>query len=442
MLHLALMGMSPNRAGRQALPALVQQFHLDSPLVIVTAAFLLRVLLILVLRTFRLPHDFGFAFEIGSVARSVAEGDGFSSPFGAPTGPTAFAAPVYVYLLAGIFKIFGVYTNASALTALLLDSLFSGLTCWTIFLLARETFDHRIGIFAAWLWAFSPTAIHTSISYIWETCVSTFFLSLALFLTVRLVGCQRIGPWLRYGAVWAVTALVNGALLAVFPFLLLWLCFRPKQPVTQNFGRALVAGVACLICLSPWVIRNTVTFGTPLLRTGLVPEYYGKMQLEEELQDSQDRFPRLQHVKELKLYQDVGELTYVTMRRREAIQLITAHPLAYLKLCLIRSLLYWFGDPYRFGHADLKTVALSMALFGSIAAVGLLGLLLAFWRRVPYASLYAIPLLTFPVVYYITHAEARYRHPMEPYLMILTAFAIATVLGFSRTRVIEPVPVR
>jgi 4-amino-4-deoxy-L-arabinose transferase-like glycosyltransferase len=396
--------------------------------VITAVALLVRVLLILARGTFHLPHDFSFAFEVGSVARSVAEGQGFSSPFGAPTGPTAIASPIYVYLLAGIFRVFGVYTDASALTAILLDALCSSLTCYSIFILARETFDQRIAVLAAWLWAFSPSAIHASTTYIWETCVSTLLLSLALILTLRLPSSTRIGDWLRYGALWGLLALTNGAALAVIPLLMLWVWLRSKRRTLPYFGRMVMAGLMCVLCISPWVIRNTVAFGTPIFRSGLVPEFYGRKLMKEELQDSQDRFPRLQHPRELNLYRELGEIEWVAARRHESIQLISASPLGFLRVSLTRALLYWFGDPYRFQSAG-RTALLSLAVFACIAVFGFLGLFLAWRRRVTYASFYAIPLLTFSFVYYISHVEARYRHPVEPYLIILTAYAIATAFG-------------
>ena len=52
----------------------------------------------------------------------------FSSPLHADTGPTAWMTPIYPFLLACVFKVFGIYTKASAIFMLSLDSLFSALT--------------------------------------------------------------------------------------------------------------------------------------------------------------------------------------------------------------------------------------------------------------------------------------------------------------------------
>src|SRR5438309_1066967 len=69
-----------------------------------------------------------FAGETGRIAQSIVEGRGFSSPFQGSTGPTAIMPPFYPSLLAGVFRLFGIYTKASALVTLSLDSLFSALT--------------------------------------------------------------------------------------------------------------------------------------------------------------------------------------------------------------------------------------------------------------------------------------------------------------------------
>src|SRR5690242_18457469 len=76
---------------------------------------------------------FGFGWETGRIARAIALGQGFSNPFRGVTGPTAWIAPLYPYFLAGVFKIFGVYSNASAWVALAVNSVFSALTCAIIY---------------------------------------------------------------------------------------------------------------------------------------------------------------------------------------------------------------------------------------------------------------------------------------------------------------------
>src|SRR5262245_36784351 len=48
------------------------------------------------------------------IAKSLLGGQGFSSPFALPTGPTAFVAPIYPVVLAAIESVFGIATRSSA----------------------------------------------------------------------------------------------------------------------------------------------------------------------------------------------------------------------------------------------------------------------------------------------------------------------------------------
>jgi hypothetical protein len=57
----------------------------------------------------QVSHDHAaFGAEMGWVARSIASGHGFSSPFFPSTGPTALMPPLFPYLLACVFRVCGV----------------------------------------------------------------------------------------------------------------------------------------------------------------------------------------------------------------------------------------------------------------------------------------------------------------------------------------------
>jgi hypothetical protein len=65
-----------------------------------------------------------------------------------------------------------------------------------------------------------------------------------------------------------------------------------------------------------------------------------------------------------------------------------------------------------------------------LAGIGALcGIVVLFLRRSPYAFLLAAFPIVFPAVYYVTHASLRYRHPIDPVVMLLCAVAICGVGG-------------
>jgi len=88
---------TPNSSPIAAAPQSRWQEVWGSPRWMVLIAFAVRVLWIVVAHTYRIrttEHNFGFGFETGRIAYSLANGMGFSSPFGAtldrPRGPLLF----------------------------------------------------------------------------------------------------------------------------------------------------------------------------------------------------------------------------------------------------------------------------------------------------------------------------------------------------------------
>src|SRR5947199_10126532 len=184
---------------------------------IVLIAFLLRLSVISIGHTYRITprrDHFQYGWEMGRIARSIAGGQGFSSPTDLPTGPSAWAAPVYPYILGGVFKLFGVYSFLSAWVILVFNSVFSSLTCLTLYHIGLRLYGISVGRAAAWAWAFFPYAIYWPTRVVWETSLTAFLLSLALLLTLRM-GDQTPRPstWVLFGLVWGVIGLTNSTLL-------------------------------------------------------------------------------------------------------------------------------------------------------------------------------------------------------------------------------------
>ena len=158
-------------------------------------ALVLRLAVLTIGHTYRFnPKDehFAFGWETGRIARSIALGKGFSSPMQGETGPTAWIAPLYPYFLAGLFKLFGVYANAAAWIALAVNSVFSALTCITLYLLGEELFSTTVAKWSAWIWALLPYAMYWPTRFAWETSFATFLLSVVFLIALRLERENRI----------------------------------------------------------------------------------------------------------------------------------------------------------------------------------------------------------------------------------------------------------
>jgi 4-amino-4-deoxy-L-arabinose transferase-like glycosyltransferase len=236
---------------------------LKPPWLSVLVALLLRVALIAALGAYHKDPSEGqihFGYETGRVARSIVLGQGISSPFHDPSGPTGILMPLFPYLLAGVFKLFGIYTNASGFVILTLCSLFSALTCAVVFSIGEVTFSRTVANISSWTWAFHPVAVFISVLRIWETTLATLLLSLVVLLTLRLERDTRLWVWFGYGVLWGLTALSNPTVVAVMPFWGAWLWYRLGRQGTRPERFVALAAFALVLSVSPWFIRNYRVF--------------------------------------------------------------------------------------------------------------------------------------------------------------------------------------
>ena len=219
---------TPSGTFQQVPPSGLKSF-VQSPWAMVLIGFAVRVLWILIAHTYRIrtsEHNFGFGFETGRIAYSLAHGLGFSSPFGGDTGPSAWTAPIYPWIVSMAFRVFGSYSAASAFVLLTFNSVFGALTCWTIYRTALRIFSRTVAIWSGWVWALYPDTIFWSVRWIWETSLSAFLLSLLFMLTVEMEGDERTSSWIGYGVLWGIAALTNPSALAFLPFAGCWLVYQ------------------------------------------------------------------------------------------------------------------------------------------------------------------------------------------------------------------------
>src|SRR5271165_2957217 len=189
-------------------------------------------------------------WAFGRIARSIASGHGFGSPF-ADTGLSALLPPVYSYLLAGIFKIFGIETKSAVIAALSLNSVFSALTCVPVYLLAKQAFGPRVAKWAGWGWALSPYGVYYGADWAWSTCLVTLELAWLFLFAWRLEKSSRIRVWILFGAFGGIAALTEPVVLAVVPLLGLWTVYRRYGQRQSWSGPMAAAALAAIVVMAP-----------------------------------------------------------------------------------------------------------------------------------------------------------------------------------------------
>jgi 4-amino-4-deoxy-L-arabinose transferase-like glycosyltransferase len=390
---------------------------------VILLAFALRMLVMFAASTYRVVQDdtdhFEFGWEMGRVARSLVEGQGFSSPLPSPTGPTAIVGPVYPLLLAGIFKVFGVYSTASSVAARILQSVVSSVTCLFLYFCGRDTAGERAGKLAALAWAVFPLNVFFSVARVWETTFTALLVAALFWFMLSSRDSLSYLRWAAVGALLGIAALISTSLVVlVVPFGISALV-RSRMRVLLP---AMVGAFTCLVVVSPWIIRNHSQFGKFMLRSNFPLEFrVGNNELSygqkiESFHPSNT--PSLnQH------WTEVGESRFMEEDRASNAKFLSEHFGEFSFSTVNRIVNYWTG-------AWLKPITgfpnewPMICATSTLSLFGFLGLWQMFSKGNCAASMYAGCLFIYPVVYYITTSQPRFYHAMTPLVILLGSYWI------------------
>ncbi len=377
-------------------------------------------------------------WAFGRVARSLVSGHGFGNVF-ADTGPTAVLPPVYVYLLAAIFRGFGTYTPASIVAALGLNSLFSALTCIPVFLLARDSFGVRAAKWAGWGWAFSPYGIYYGADWAWSTCLVTLLLAVLFLWALRLENSGKLWHWFCFGLLGGFAALTEPVVLSVVPFLGLWTCWRRIGKGQRWIGQAAVAALGGLAVITPWLVRNFETFHQIIpIRSGYGLELYIGNSADSLHWVNRGLHPNHNDA-ELAEYARLGETAYMARKGQQAMQYIRRHPIQYHYRVARRIVYLWTGF-WSFDRAYLREEPLDVPntfLGTTMSGLALAGLFRLRRKDASLAARFGIVFLFFPLAYYFSHPETYYFRPLDPLLVILAGYFVSARLFPMKTAVIR-----
>jgi 4-amino-4-deoxy-L-arabinose transferase-like glycosyltransferase len=410
-------------------------------------SFVIQLVAIGIFRQYHMrpgEDHFGFGFEMGRVGRSIALGQGFSNPYGGNTGPSAWEPPLYPYLIGGVFKIFGIYTYASAWVLLSINSLLAALTTIPVFLIANRTFGPRVALWSARAWALNPYVWYWSIHWIWDTTLTPLLLALIVLLSLKLASQELVSReraslemaawetqpwqvWTLFGVLWGVGALANPAMLSFLPFCGLWIWRQRFKRGRSSLAGVLLSSFIFFLVLSPWLVRNYQVFGRFVFirddfglqfRLGNNPMADGMLIATLQPNLNQLEFEKFQHF---------GEIGYEAECKRLAFDWIRSHPGRFATISLKRCFYYWNGVPRPTDSVAPWDFRSSLFLASSVLSIWGLGRALR--QKRPGAWLFAGLVATYPTAYYFVFPHARYRHPIEPELFILVVFLLCEAGG-------------
>lgn len=386
-------------------------------------AFALRIGVMLAGSTYRVlvddTHFFGFGWEMGRVAASLADGKGFSSPLPEPTGPTAIVGPVYALIVALVFKIFGVYSTGSAIAIRVLQSLFSSVTCVFLYLCGRDTVGKGTGNVAALAWAVFPLNIFFTVNKVWETSLTSLLAVILFWCLLSVRESVSVLRWAFVGALLGAVALTSASLVMfVVPFGI-WALWKSRHRLLPAL---VVAVLACLAVVSPWLLRNQRELGKLMLRSNFPLEFrignntssYGQ-KIEAYHPSNTPSVNR--H------WQDVGEVRFMAEEQQENSKFISTHPGRFAFSTLNRVINYWSGGWIRVipGYPNSWLVITATSF---LTLAGFLGL----WRMaasgLSVVWLYAGCLSIYPITYYVTTTQPRFYHAVTPLLILCASYGL------------------
>ncbi len=360
-----------------------------------------------------------------------------------------FLRPLYPYLLAILYSVFGQHV----LPVQLFQTLLATASCFFLFDTTRRMFGARPALFAAFGFALTGILVlYTGTLLYVEITIFLSLLSLWLMLkasSLKLqtpgsgLGLAACGLWLLAGLSFGLLVICRPEMLAVLPFLLLWLwrgslVHRSSLIVHRSDLVAMTVMAFAVIAVVP--VRNYIVARDPVLFTAHsgINFYYGNnpaadgtwqptRELEKGVGFSHERLKQISRTIEGREVNPSQASAYWT---NQGLKFITSRPLAYLRL-EARKLLFFLSNyevpnDYYPETARAASVPLKLAFvnFGLVLALGLAGMFFAWPRRrqaLP-AYLFVAAYLLSSLVFYVL---SRLRAPVFPFLLMFAGYGLS-----------------
>lgn len=369
-------------------------------------------------------NDFSFwGGENGSIASNIVQGKGFTNPFPrAETGPSAWVAPPFPYLLAAIFRIAGTQTEAAAYLGLLVQWLIYGVSLGLLYQIVHRTFSETSARCAVLIWLFNPTRIGLTSKLLSEVGITIVAILLALYALIRFRqnSTQRTASLAGLAMGFAVVCLPTIAV--ALPFYVYAFYRVAKNHMALKWCAPAAVCALCIVVLTPWMVRNYVVFGKfVFIKSNFGQVLYAS---NNERVSPWESYAYVD-VKEKALLQQMGEIAHNRYSLLRGLAWIGAHKYEYALRCLKRIPAFWLENPAA-GIKSRVWLTYQVLLLMS-AVIGLWG----HWHRTPVTVFCFVMLLTIPSVYYLTGVfdGHRLRLPFDP---LLTIFASSVLAQFLR----------
>jgi hypothetical protein len=278
------------------------------------------------------------------------------------------------------------------------------------------------GKVAALAWAVFPLNIFFTVNKVWETSLTSLLAVILFWCLLSVRESVSVSRWAFVGALLGAVALTSASLIMFAVPFGIWALWKSRRRLLPAL---VVAVLACLAVVSPWLLRNHRELGKLMLRSNFPLEFrignntssYGQ-KIEAYHPSNTPSVNR--H------WQDVGEVRFMAEEQQENSKFISTHPGRFAFSTLNRVINYWSGGWIRVipGYPNSWLVITATSF---LTLAGFLGL----WRMaasgLSVVWLYAGCLSIYPITYYVTTTQPRFYHAVTPLLILCASYGLISV---------------
>jgi hypothetical protein len=372
--------------------------------------------------------------EYFNIARSLAAGEGYASPFPDKTGPTAWMPPILPCFLATLWWLCEGNRPAVVVIVLLVQTVVLIATGVLTLAVARQT-TRRVGPWT--VAAVFVVALLVNFNDCFQANADRWLTLLAVDVVIAgfcwfrpLESWQRALGWGFVGGLCALTSPVGG-----FDWAMLSLAKGFRQRAWKPLTATLLSAA---LTVTPWTIRNYLVLGRWIpVKSNLAYELYQShcLQSDAVLQTrTLASHPYQKGGQERREYETLGESRYLDLKAEQFWKAVAANPLDFLDRVAGRFLAATLWDMPRNRSTTAGWLVWIHRLIHPLPFLALLGLVLASalnrlqtvqWTVIALYLLYLAP-------YIVASYYSRYAFPLLAAKVLLVAWAMDRLINLAR----------
>jgi hypothetical protein len=397
-------------------------------LVLFTTAFVLRAIYVA-------TGDGRTPFELDRAGGTLVVHGAIKNVLGPFSGPSSHLMPLPVLLRAALEWLFVPRTQASWYAAAMVWTAAASLTIALLPTVAKKLrLSEAAAVIAGMVLAVTPFGLWLDSEPGHETALVALTLTgvILFFLDGRATRWQDGGSIVKFCVVCGVSALLSPPVLLA-ALALLGLDLATARGFRGNVVRVVsLVAMTVVVVLLPWVYRNYLLFGEFIpLRSNFGLELHLGNHAHSDGRTYAPTFETMHPFTdsaEREVLKGMGEPAYMRSKLAAAKTWIRENPLEFARLSVHRARQTWLPSPAMWERTQAPNARMMRsAWYSVIGFLALLELFRLWWFRHPAIPLLLVTIVAYSAVYWVTHVDMRYAHPLSGLRTLLAVQCVVTL---------------